>query len=55
MRSMQLDKKVSAGRIRFVLFDSLGRSEVVADVPGESLAAVLAAADGADAATGIGD
>jgi 3-dehydroquinate synthase len=51
---MRLDKKVAAGRIRFVLFDGLGRSEVVADVPGEALAAVLAAADRTDA-TGVSD
>jgi 3-dehydroquinate synthase len=47
---MRLDKKVAAGRIRFVLFDGLGRSEVVADVPGDALAAVLATAGGAGAA-----
>ena len=51
---MRLDKKVAAGRIRFVLFDGLGRSEVVADVPGEALAAVLAAADGTGA-IGVSD
>jgi 3-dehydroquinate synthase len=57
---MRLDKKVVAGSLRFVLFDGLGRSEVVADVPRDTLAAVLAAADGADAtalsdAGGTGD
>ena len=57
---MRLDKKVVAGSLRFVLFDGLGRSEVVADVPRDKLAAVLAAADGADAtarsgASGAGD
>jgi 3-dehydroquinate synthase len=57
---MRLDKKVVAGSLRFVLFDGLGRSEVVADVPRDTLAAVLAAADGADAtalsgASGAGD
>jgi 3-dehydroquinate synthase len=42
---MQMDKKVAAGRLRFVLFDGLGRSEVVGDVPPAALRDVLAAAD----------
>jgi 3-dehydroquinate synthase len=42
---MQMDKKVAAGRLRFVLFDGLGCSEVVDDVPAAALRDVLAAAD----------
>jgi 3-dehydroquinate synthase len=42
---MKMDKKVAAGRLRFVLFDGLGRSEVVDDVSAASLRRVLDAAD----------
>jgi 3-dehydroquinate synthetase len=53
---MKMDKKVAAGRLRFVLFDGLGRSEVVDDVPAASLRRVLGAADaGQSAGGGPGD
>jgi 3-dehydroquinate synthetase len=42
---MAMDKKVSAGRLRLVLFDGLGASSIEADTPPGELAAVLAAAD----------
>ncbi len=42
---MAMDKKVSAGRLRLVLFDGLGASSIEADTPPRELAAVLAAAD----------
>jgi len=42
---MQMDKKVAAGKLRFVLFNGLGHSAVVDDVPVEALNEVLAAAD----------
>ena len=48
---MRLDKKVAAGRLRFVLFDGLGESAVVDDVEAEDLAAVLARADATEAAS----
>ena len=41
---MAMDKKVSAGRLRLVLFDGLGASSMEADTPLDELAAVLAAA-----------
>lgn len=41
---MKLDKKISGGRLRFVLPDGLGSSVVRADVPEEELDAVLAMA-----------
>ena len=44
---MQMDKKVAAGKLRFVLFEGLGRSAVVDDVPVDALNEVLAAADDA--------
>ncbi len=42
---MKLDKKIAAGRLRFVLPDELGSSVVRADVPEAELDAVLATAD----------
>lgn len=42
---MAMDKKVSGGRLRLVLFDGLGASSVQEDVPGAELEAVLAAAE----------
>lgn len=41
LRTMQLDKKVAHGKLRFVLPDRLGRVELVADVPEEAVRAVL--------------
>ncbi|MGD8976062.1 MAG: 3-dehydroquinate synthase [Gammaproteobacteria bacterium] len=42
---MAMDKKVSGGRLRLVLFEGLGASSVRTDVPRADLEAVLAAAD----------
>lgn len=43
---MMVDKKIAAGRMRFVLPTGLGESTVRADVPDAELDAVLAMADG---------
>jgi 3-dehydroquinate synthase len=39
---MRRDKKALAGRMRFILLESLGRARIVADVPEADVAAVLA-------------
>jgi 3-dehydroquinate synthase len=41
---MEVDKKVEAGRIRFVLLRSIGSAFVTADVPGNVLTDVLSGA-----------
>lgn len=43
MEFMQVDKKVKAGRIRFILLDRLGAARFTADYPDDALAATLAA------------
>ncbi|MGB5210253.1 MAG: 3-dehydroquinate synthase [Gammaproteobacteria bacterium] len=42
---MAMDKKVSGGRLRLVLFDGLGASSMDADTPPDELAEVLAVAE----------
>jgi 3-dehydroquinate synthase len=39
---MGRDKKVAAGKLRFILLEALGRARVVADVPGREIEALLA-------------
>ena len=41
--AMNLDKKVQAGRVRFILMRGIGRAFVTADWPEDALAATLAA------------
>jgi 3-dehydroquinate synthase len=44
MNAMGVDKKVEAGRIRFVLLRRIGEAFLTADVPAAALESVLAAA-----------
>ena len=41
MKHMTVDKKVSSGRIRFVLLSELGQASLISDYPDELLAEVL--------------
>jgi len=41
MKHMTVDKKVSSGRIRFVLLSELGQASLISDYPDELLTEVL--------------